>query len=56
MPLELWKAHQLDQKAVMIAYGLWDKINAEPVCVVGLMEMYSDWCLMPMKIVVRIYP
>lgn len=41
MPLELWKAYQPNDKTVMIAYGLWDKLDAEPACEVGLMEIYS---------------
>lgn len=43
MPLELWKAHQPNDKAAMIAYGLWDKLDAEPAHVVWLMEMYVDY-------------
>ena len=30
MPPELRKAHQQNDKAVMVAYGFWGKLNSEP--------------------------
>ncbi len=41
MPPELRKAHQLNDKAVMQAYGFWGKINTESECVAELMKMYQ---------------
>ena len=41
MPPELRKAHQLNDKAVMEAYGFWGKINSESECVAELMKMYQ---------------
>jgi len=41
MPPELRRAHQLNDKAVMEAYGFWDKINTESECVAELMKMYQ---------------
>ena len=41
MPPELRKAHQQNDKAVMIAYGFWGKLNSEPACVSELMKMYQ---------------
>lgn len=41
MPPELRKAHQLNDKAVMEAYGFWGKINTESECVAELMKMYQ---------------
>ncbi|MCM1404356.1 MAG: N-6 DNA methylase [Prevotella sp.] len=41
MPPELRKAHQDNDKAVMQAYGFWDKINTESECVAELMKMYQ---------------
>lgn len=42
MPPELRKAHQANDKAVMIAYGFWGKLNSEPACVAELMKMYQQ--------------
>ncbi len=42
MPPELRKAHQQNDKAVMMAYGFWGKLNSEPVCVSELMKMYQQ--------------
>lgn len=42
MPPELRKAHQLNDKAVMQAYGFWGKLNTESECVAELMKMYQD--------------
>ena len=42
MPPELRKAHQQNDKAVMIAYGFWGKLNSEPACVAELMRMYQE--------------
>ena len=41
MPPELHKAHQLNDKAVMEAYGFWGKLNTESECVAELMKMYQ---------------
>lgn len=41
MPVELRKAHQLNDKAVMQAYGFWGKLNSETECVAELMKMYQ---------------
>ena len=38
---ELRKAHQQNDKAVMVAYGFWGKLNSEPACVAELMRMYQ---------------
>lgn len=42
MPPELRKAHQLNDKAVMEAYGFWGKLNSESKCVAELMKMYQE--------------
>ena len=42
MPPELRKAHQQNDKAVMVAYGFWGKLNSEPACVSELMKMYQE--------------
>ena len=42
MPPELRKAHQQNDKAVMMAYGFWGKLNSEPACVAELMKMYQE--------------
>ena len=42
MPKELRKAHQLNDKAVMEAYGFWGKVNTESECVAELMKMYQN--------------
>ena len=41
MPHELRTAHQLNDKAVMQAYGFWGKLNTESECVAELMKMYQ---------------
>lgn len=41
MPPELRKAHQLNDRAVMEAYGFWGKLNSESECVAELMKMYQ---------------
>ena len=41
MPPELRKAHRLNDKAVMQAYGFWGKLNTETECVAELMKMYQ---------------
>ena len=41
MPPELRKAHQMNDKAVMEAYGFWGKFNSESECVAALMQMYQ---------------
>ena len=42
MPQELRKAHQLNDKAVMQAYGMPIKETDESACVAWLMRMYQD--------------
>ena len=42
MPSELRKAHQLNDRAVMQAYGFWGKLNSETECVAELMKMYQE--------------
>ncbi len=42
MPVELRKAHQANDKAVMKAYGFWGKIKTESECVAELMKMYQQ--------------
>ena len=42
MPPELRRAHQLNDKAVMQAYGFWGKLNSESECVAELMKMYKE--------------
>ena len=42
MPPELRRAHQLNDKAVMQAYGFWGKLNSETECVAELMKMYQE--------------
>lgn len=42
MPPELRRAHQANDKAVMQAYGFWDKLNTESKCVAELMKMYQE--------------
>ncbi len=42
MPPELRKAHQLNDRAVMEAYGFWGKLNSETECVAELMKMYQS--------------
>lgn len=41
MPPALRKAHQLNDKAVMEAYGFWGKVKTESECVSELMKMYQ---------------
>ena len=41
MPPELRKAHQLNDRVVMEAYGFWGKLNTESECVAELMKMYQ---------------
>ena len=38
---DLVTAHQLNDKAVMQAYGFWGKLNSESECVAELMKMYQ---------------
>lgn len=42
MPVELRKAHQANDRAVMKAYGFWGKLNTESECVAELMRMYQE--------------
>lgn len=42
MPAELQKAHQLNDKAVMQAYGMDIKTTSEDDCVEFLMKMYQE--------------
>ncbi len=41
MPVELRKAHQENDKAVMQAYGFWGKLNTESEYVAELFKMYQ---------------
>lgn len=41
MPVELRRAHQANDKAVMQAYGFWGSVKTESDCVARLMEMYA---------------
>jgi len=38
---DLVTAHQMNDKAVMEAYGFWGKLNSESECVAELMKMYQ---------------
>lgn len=42
MPPELRKAHQMNNKAVMLAYGFSIKDMAESKCVAELLKMYQQ--------------
>ena len=42
MKNELLKAHQMNDKAVMQAYGFWGKLNTPEDCVAELMKMYQE--------------
>ena len=42
MPPELRKAHQVNDRAAMEAYGFWGKFNSESACVAELMKMYQQ--------------
>ncbi len=42
MPPELRKAHKLNDRAVMEAYGMWDKIHSEAERVTWLFRMYEE--------------
>jgi len=42
MPPELRKAHQLNDRAVMEAYGFWGRLNSETECVAELMKIYQE--------------
>ncbi len=42
MPVELRRAHQQNDKAVMQAYGFWGTVKTESDCVARLMEMYAE--------------
>ena len=42
MPVELRRAHQANDKAVMQAYGFWGSVKTESDCVARLMEMYAS--------------
>ena len=41
MPPELRKAHQVNDRAVMEAYGFWGTLNTESACVAELMKLYQ---------------
>ena len=41
MPVELRRAHQANDRAVMEAYGFWPDVKTESQCVAQLMEMYQ---------------
>lgn len=42
MPMELRKAHQTNDRAVMEAYGMWGKVHSEEECVAWLFKMYEE--------------
>ena len=42
MPVELRRAHQANDRAVMEAYGFWGRLNTEPECVAALMSLYQQ--------------
>ena len=42
MPDELRKAHQANDRAVMLAYGMPIKETAEAACVAWLMRLYQE--------------
>ena len=42
MPPELRRAHQQNDKAVMLAYGFWGSLNTESACVAALMRLYQE--------------
>ena len=39
---DLVTAHQMNDKAVMEAYGFWGRLNSESECVAELMRMYQE--------------
>lgn len=41
MPKELRDAHRANDKAVMEAYGFWQRLNSEAACVAELMKLYQ---------------
>ena len=43
IPVELRRAHQANDKAVMQAYGFWGSVKTESDCVARLMEMYANF-------------
>ncbi len=42
MPIDLKRAHQANDRAVMEAYGMWGKVNSESECVAWLFKMYEE--------------
>ncbi len=42
MPVDLRKAHQANDRAVMEAYGMLGKVESESECVAWLFRMYED--------------
>ena len=36
------RAHQANDKAVMLSDGLWGKLNTETECIAELMKMYRE--------------
>ena len=42
MPPDLKKAHQANDRAVMEAYGMWNKVESESECVAWLFRMYQE--------------
>ena len=42
MPVELRRAHQQNDRAVMEAYGFWPDYNSESACVSELMKLYQE--------------
>lgn len=41
MPKELRDAHRANDRAVMEAYGFWQRLNSEAACVAELMKLYK---------------
>ena len=41
MPKELRDAHRANDRAVMEAYGFWQRLNSEAACVAELMKLYQ---------------
>ena len=43
MPPELRKAHQANDRAVMVSFGFWCMLYSESVCVAHLIKMYEKF-------------
>ena len=42
MPNDLLKAHKANDRAVMEAYGMWNKVHTEEDCIRWLLKMYEE--------------